>query len=95
MVLVNSNSSTLCRVIPLVKVVDQIQCEAITSDNLLHFLLHEALTGNSRTVLIYCIHPQGEWSSGHSSTILTRILFSITLTLFIHQVVWTTRPPLL
>ncbi|XP_041800708.1 osmotic avoidance abnormal protein 3 [Chelmon rostratus] len=44
---------------PLVKIVDQTQCEAATSDKLLHFLLNEALTGNSRTVLIYCIHPQG------------------------------------
>ncbi|XP_044061335.1 kinesin-like protein klp-20 [Siniperca chuatsi] len=44
---------------PLVKVVDQTQCEATTSDKLLPFLLNDALTGNSRTVLIYCIRPQG------------------------------------
>ncbi|XP_076021125.1 uncharacterized protein LOC143011986 [Genypterus blacodes] len=29
------------------------------SDKLLPFLLNDALTGNSRAVLIYCIHPQG------------------------------------
>ncbi|KAI3351787.1 hypothetical protein L3Q82_020618, partial [Scortum barcoo] len=44
---------------PLVKVMDQTQCEATASDELLPFLLKNALTGNSRTVLIYCIHPQG------------------------------------
>ncbi|XP_074505796.1 uncharacterized protein LOC141775955 [Sebastes fasciatus] len=44
---------------PLLKVVDQPQCEATTGDKILPFLLNEALTGNSRTVLIYCIHPQG------------------------------------
>ncbi|XP_035525722.1 trichohyalin [Morone saxatilis] len=44
---------------PLMKVVDRIQCEATTSDKLLHILLNDALTGNSRTVLIYCIQPQG------------------------------------
>ncbi|XP_045886906.1 osmotic avoidance abnormal protein 3 isoform X2 [Micropterus dolomieu] len=44
---------------PLLKVVDQTQCEATTSDKLLPFLLNDALRGNSKTVLIYCIHPQG------------------------------------
>lgn len=63
----------LSRVSPLVKIVDQTQCEAATSDKLLHFLLNEALTGNSRTVLIYCIHPQGKHST---STNLTRILWA-------------------
>ncbi|XP_047190406.1 kinesin-like protein KIF17 [Scophthalmus maximus] len=44
---------------PLLKVVDQIQGGATASDKLLPFLLHEALTGNSRAVLLYCISPQG------------------------------------
>ncbi|XP_030000857.1 kinesin-like protein KIF3A [Sphaeramia orbicularis] len=44
---------------PLVKILDQIPCEATTDDKLLPFLLKDTLTGNSRTVLIYCIHPQG------------------------------------
>ncbi|XP_040904848.1 osmotic avoidance abnormal protein 3 isoform X2 [Toxotes jaculatrix] len=44
---------------PLVTVVDQIPCGDTTTDKLLPFLLQEALTGNSRTVLIYCITPQG------------------------------------
>lgn len=50
------------------KVVEQTQHEATASPNLyqppnlLHFLLNNALTGNSRTVLIYCIHPPG-WRS--------------------------------
>lgn len=56
------------RVNPLLKVVDQTQCEATTSDKLLHFLLKDALTGNSRTALIYCIHPQGKGSSLLTST---------------------------
>eukprot|EP00064_Thunnus_orientalis_P011480 superscaffoldBa00001659_g11511 len=45
---------------PLMKVLDQIQCEATTTDKLLPFLLNDALTGNSKTVLIYCIHPQDD-----------------------------------
>ncbi|XP_053179543.1 chromosome-associated kinesin KIF4 [Scomber japonicus] len=45
---------------PLMKVVDQIQHEATTTDKLLPFLLNDALTGNSKTVLIYCIHPQDD-----------------------------------
>ncbi|XP_036933650.1 trichohyalin [Acanthopagrus latus] len=44
---------------PLVKVLDQTQREGTTSDTLLHCLLSDALTGNSKTALIYCIHPQG------------------------------------
>ncbi|XP_034454136.1 kinesin-like protein KIN-4A [Hippoglossus hippoglossus] len=44
---------------PLVKVVDQISCGASTADQLLPLLLHDALTGNSRAVLIYCINLQG------------------------------------
>ncbi|XP_059201668.1 kinesin-like protein klp-20 [Centropristis striata] len=44
---------------PLVKAVDQTQCEATTGDKILPLLLHDALTGNSRTVLIYSINPQG------------------------------------
>ncbi|KAF7668460.1 hypothetical protein LDENG_00011970 [Lucifuga dentata] len=44
---------------PLVKILDQMQSRATMSDKLLPFLLSDALTGNSRTVLIYCIHPQG------------------------------------
>ncbi|XP_032384016.1 kinesin-like protein KIN-4B [Etheostoma spectabile] len=43
---------------PLVKVVEQTPCEA-TSDKILSFLLNDALTGNSRTTLIYCIQPRG------------------------------------
>ncbi|XP_028272740.1 kinesin-like protein KIN-4B [Parambassis ranga] len=43
---------------PLVKVLDQIPNSA-NSINLLPFLLNEALTGNSKTALIYCIDPQG------------------------------------
>ncbi|KAK1904888.1 Kinesin-like protein KIF15 [Dissostichus eleginoides] len=44
---------------PLVKVVEETQSEATTSDKILPSLLNDALTGNSRTVLIYCLHPQG------------------------------------
>ncbi|KAK9518015.1 hypothetical protein VZT92_023344 [Zoarces viviparus] len=44
---------------PLVRVVDQAQCEATTSDKILPFLLNDAVTGNSRTALIYCVNPQG------------------------------------
>ncbi|XP_061542606.1 uncharacterized protein si:dkey-201i24.3 isoform X5 [Phycodurus eques] len=43
---------------PLLKVMDQIPSEATKTDPLLHFLLSDALTGNSRTALIYCIQPQ-------------------------------------
>ncbi|XP_061643161.1 uncharacterized protein si:dkey-201i24.3 isoform X6 [Phyllopteryx taeniolatus] len=46
------------RVNPLLKVMDQIPSEATKTDPLLHFLLSDALTGNSRTALIYCIQPQ-------------------------------------
>lgn len=49
------------RVNPLVKVVDQSQREATSSQHLLHLLLNEALTGNCRTVAIFCIHPPGDW----------------------------------
>ncbi|CAK6956556.1 chromosome-associated kinesin KIF4 [Scomber scombrus] len=45
---------------PLMKVLDQIQLETTTTDKLLPFLLNDALTGNSKTVLIYCIHPQDD-----------------------------------
>ncbi|XP_029298207.1 kinesin-like protein KIN-4B [Cottoperca gobio] len=38
---------------------EQTQCEATTSDKILPFLLNDALTGNNRTVLVYCIQPQG------------------------------------
>nr|XP_019937735.1 PREDICTED: kinesin-like protein KIN-4A isoform X2 [Paralichthys olivaceus] len=44
---------------PLVKVLDQISCGATTADQLLPLLLYDALTGNSRAVLIYCINLQG------------------------------------
>ncbi|KAK2849207.1 hypothetical protein Q5P01_009041 [Channa striata] len=44
---------------PLVKVVEQIPHGATTSDKLLPLLLHDALTGNSQTVLIHCIDPRG------------------------------------
>ncbi|XP_031175320.1 kinesin-like protein klp-20 [Sander lucioperca] len=44
---------------PLVKVVEQTQCEPTTSNKILPFLLNDALTGNSRTALIYYIHPRG------------------------------------
>ncbi|GAA6235245.1 osmotic avoidance abnormal protein 3 isoform X2 [Lates japonicus] len=44
---------------PLMRVVDQIPCGATTTDKLLPSLLHDALRGNSRTVLIYCVNPQG------------------------------------
>ncbi|KAI9538982.1 hypothetical protein NQZ68_009059 [Dissostichus eleginoides] len=44
---------------PLVKVVEETQSEATTSDKILPSLLNDALTGNSRTVLVYCLHPQG------------------------------------
>uniref|UniRef100_A0AAQ5Y675 Kinesin motor domain-containing protein n=1 Tax=Amphiprion ocellaris TaxID=80972 RepID=A0AAQ5Y675_AMPOC len=45
---------------PLVKVLDQIPNSSPTTDaNLLPSLLNDALTGNSRTVLIYCINPEG------------------------------------
>lgn len=43
------------------KVVEQIPRGATTSDKFLPLLLHDALTGNSRTVLIYCINPQGKF----------------------------------
>ncbi|KAG7518887.1 kinesin klp-20 isoform X1 [Solea senegalensis] len=44
---------------PLAKVVEQIPCGTPTADTLLPLLLHEALTGNSRSFLVYCINPQG------------------------------------
>ncbi|XP_026185553.1 chromosome-associated kinesin KIF4A isoform X2 [Mastacembelus armatus] len=50
---------SVTQVSPLVKIVDQIPHGATTSDKFLPFLLHDALTGNNRTVLIYCINPQG------------------------------------
>lgn len=65
----------LSRVSPLVKVVDHTQPEATTSDTVLHFLLNDALTGNSRTVLIYCIHLPGKSSSGPTHINLTTKLF--------------------
>ncbi|XP_010793013.1 osmotic avoidance abnormal protein 3 isoform X1 [Notothenia coriiceps] len=46
-------------VCPLVKVVEETQSEATASDKILPSLLNDALTGNSRTVLVYCLHPQG------------------------------------
>ncbi|XP_024139920.1 trichohyalin isoform X1 [Oryzias melastigma] len=42
---------------PLVKALDQIQSAETADDNLLLFLLKEALTGNNRTFLIYYINP--------------------------------------
>ncbi|XP_053284335.1 uncharacterized protein LOC128445610 [Pleuronectes platessa] len=54
-----ASSTDLRGVSPLVKVVDQISSGASTADQLLPLLLHEALTGNSRAVLIYCINLQG------------------------------------
>lgn len=62
----------ISRVSPLVNILDQTQREATTGDRLLHFLLNDALTGNSQTVLIYCIHPPGQWSSGLIRTNLSR-----------------------
>lgn len=50
---------TLLRVSPLVKIMDQTQPGATASDKVLHVLLNEALRGNSRTVLIYCIQLSG------------------------------------
>ncbi|XP_068181396.1 golgin subfamily A member 6-like protein 9 isoform X4 [Antennarius striatus] len=44
---------------PLVKVLDQTQNEGTTHEKVLDFLLKDSVTGNRRTVLIYCIHPQG------------------------------------
>uniref|UniRef100_A0A1A8MGF3 Kinesin motor domain-containing protein n=1 Tax=Nothobranchius pienaari TaxID=704102 RepID=A0A1A8MGF3_9TELE len=45
---------------PLLKVLDQMKTPAATDDNsLLLALLKDALTGNIRTYLIYCINPQG------------------------------------
>ncbi|XP_035983067.1 kinesin-like protein KIF17 [Fundulus heteroclitus] len=47
-------------VTPLLKVLDQtLNPSTAVSDSLLHALLKEALTGNNRTFLIYCINPQG------------------------------------
>ncbi|KAL3044910.1 hypothetical protein OYC64_013225 [Pagothenia borchgrevinki] len=43
---------------PLVKVVEETQMKP-TSDKILPSLLKDALTGNSRAVLVYCLHPQG------------------------------------
>ncbi|XP_077958319.1 kinesin-related protein 1 isoform X2 [Gasterosteus aculeatus] len=54
-----ASSTDLRGVCPLVKVVDQTQREAATSEKILPFLLDDALRGNSRTALIYCISPQG------------------------------------
>ncbi|KAK5611427.1 hypothetical protein CRENBAI_016897 [Crenichthys baileyi] len=47
------------RVIPLLKVLDQTLNPPAVSDSLLHALLKDALTGNNRTFLIYCINSQG------------------------------------
>ncbi|XP_061582010.1 kinesin-like protein K39 [Cololabis saira] len=44
---------------PLVRVLEQMPNSAAVSDNLLSFLLKDALTGNNRTSLVYCIKPQG------------------------------------
>lgn len=45
---------------PLLKVLDQIPNPAANiSVSLLPHLLNDALKGNSRTVVIYCINPQG------------------------------------
>ncbi|KAM4586519.1 uncharacterized protein V3H82_005340 [Fundulus diaphanus] len=47
-------------VTPLLKVLDQtLNPSTVVSDSLLHALLKDALTGNKRTFLIYCINPQG------------------------------------
>ncbi|XP_072295520.1 golgin subfamily A member 6-like protein 9 [Eucyclogobius newberryi] len=44
---------------PLVKALDEIQSEVSPEDKLLPFLLKDALSGNSRTALLCCLHPQG------------------------------------
>uniref|UniRef100_A0AAV2MIR5 Kinesin motor domain-containing protein n=1 Tax=Knipowitschia caucasica TaxID=637954 RepID=A0AAV2MIR5_KNICA len=44
---------------PLVKTLDQIQSEISPEDKLLPFLLKDALSGNSKTALLCCLHPQG------------------------------------
>ncbi|KAM3612138.1 uncharacterized protein V6R79_003444 [Siganus canaliculatus] len=62
---------------PLVKVVDPIQSEGPTSGTLLYSLLDEALTGNSRTVLIYCIHPQRFLDDGTSALTLAQKVKSL------------------
>ena len=56
------------------KVLDQTQREASTRDSLLHCLLSDALTGNSKTTLIYCVLPQGKCSAESADINLTRIL---------------------
>ncbi|XP_061690002.1 uncharacterized protein si:dkey-201i24.3 isoform X2 [Syngnathoides biaculeatus] len=58
-ILVGAATGTdLMGVNPLQKVTDQIPGDATKTDPLLHFLLSDALTGNTRTALIYCIQPQ-------------------------------------
>ncbi|KAJ3587959.1 hypothetical protein NHX12_011554 [Muraenolepis orangiensis] len=59
---------------PLVKVLDQIQLGTRTSNKLLPFLLTDALTGNGRTCLLYCIPPQeGKGSVEHVQEGVMRI----------------------
>lgn len=64
----SDNGWLLSRVSPLVKVVEHITCGGAASDKLLPLLLCDALTGNSRTVLIYIINPQGKLFEGPSHT---------------------------
>ncbi|KAM9833631.1 uncharacterized protein ACBT44_007312 [Syngnathus typhle] len=54
-----ANGTDLMGISPLLKVMDQLPREAAKTDALLHILLSDALTGNSRTALIYFIQPQG------------------------------------
>ncbi|XP_049600120.1 golgin subfamily A member 6-like protein 9 isoform X2 [Syngnathus scovelli] len=54
-----ANKTDLMGISPLLKVMDQLPCDAAKTDALLHILLSDALTGNSRTALIYFIQPQG------------------------------------
>ncbi|XP_055081033.1 osmotic avoidance abnormal protein 3 [Periophthalmus magnuspinnatus] len=44
---------------PLVKALAEIQTEDSPEDKLLSFLLKDALSGNSQTALLCCLHPQG------------------------------------
>ncbi|XP_047209187.1 osmotic avoidance abnormal protein 3 [Girardinichthys multiradiatus] len=54
-----ASKTDLRGVIPLLTVLDQTLNPPVVSDSLLHALLKDALTGNNRTVLIYCINSQG------------------------------------
>nr|XP_057919474.1 uncharacterized protein LOC131110402 [Doryrhamphus excisus] len=50
------------RVSPLLKVVEQTPGEETKTEPLLPFLVRDALTGTSKTLLIYCIRPDGQRS---------------------------------